>query len=74
MGKDHLKCHRPDSIILLAFKKYNLNKIFSTDKAFRECAKLLGMNSKGLPSLDYTLSRELKKMFDYKKKKKFKNY
>ena len=68
MNKEHLKCHIPDSIILLAFKKADINKIISTDESFRECAKFLGINSESLPSLDYAISRELRKIFDYKKK------
>jgi len=67
-GKEHLKCHTPDSIILLAFKRKGINKVISTDEAFREGASLLGMDSSKLPSLDYAISRELKKIFDYRKK------
>lgn len=73
IGKDYLECHKPDSIILLAFKKYGVNKVISTDEVFREGAKFLGINSSGLPSLDYTISRELKKIFDYKKKRQRKH-
>ncbi len=68
MNKEQLKCHIPDSIILLAFKKANINKIISADESFRECAKFLGMDSESLPSLDYAISRELKRIFDYKKR------
>jgi len=68
MNKERLRCHIPDSIILLAFKKADINKIISTDESFRECAKFLGMDSESLPSLDYSISRELKRIFDYKKK------
>jgi len=68
MKMDYLKCHKPDSIILLAFKKCGINKIISTDEAFRICAEFLGINASKLPSLDFAISRELKKIFDYKKK------
>ena len=67
-AKDYLKCHRPDSIILLAFKKCNVNKVISTDESFRECANFLGIDGSGLPSLDYTISRELRRIFDNKRK------
>lgn len=68
IGKEHLICHTPDSIILLAFKKENINKIISTDESFKICASFLGIDGSSLPSIDYALSRELKKIFDYKKK------
>lgn len=68
MNKENLKCHIPDSIILLSFKKANINKVISTDESFRECAKFLGIDGEGLPSLDYAISRELRKIFDYKKR------
>lgn len=68
MNKERLKCHVPDSIILLAFKKANINKVISTDESFRECAKFLGIDSESLPSLDYAISIELKKIFNYKKR------
>lgn len=68
MNKERLKCHVPDSIILLAFKKANINKVISTDESFRECANFLGIDSEGLPPLDYAISRELKRIFNYKKR------
>ncbi len=67
-GKEHLKCHVPDSIILLAFKEKGISKVISTDEAFREGANLLGMNGSGLPSLDHTIARELKRIFNQKRK------
>jgi|GEM_PF-2133290 len=67
-----LTCHKPDSIILLAFKKCNINKVLSTDESIKEGAKLLGMDGAGLPSLDYIISKKLKGMFDYNYKKEFK--
>lgn len=70
MGKEYLRAHRPDSIILLAFKRANINKVISTDEAFRECAKFLGIDGAGLPSLDYAVSRELRQIFGSKRRYK----
>jgi predicted nucleic acid-binding protein len=72
-GKSGLKCHCPDSIIILAFKKCGINRVISTDLSFRESAILLGMDGSSLPSLDAAISRKLRQAFDYKKsyKKKF---
>ena len=70
MGKENLTCHKPDSIILLAFSKCQINKVISTDEAFREAAKFLNIDGAGLPSLDMVISRELRKIFNYKRKKK----
>lgn len=63
------ECHKPDSYILLAFKKCGINKVFSTDLGFREAAKLLGMDSSGLPSLDYVISRKLRDSFHKRRKR-----
>lgn len=68
MNKENLKCHLPDSIILLSFKKVNINKVISTDESFTWGAKFLGIDEESLPSLDYAISRELRKIFDYKKR------
>jgi predicted nucleic acid-binding protein len=68
LGREYLNCHKPDSIILLAFKKSNVNKIISTDEVFREGAKILKIDVEGLPSLSSKISKELKKFFDYKKR------
>lgn len=68
IGNDYLECHKPDSIIILAFKKININRIISTDKSFRESAKFIGIDSESIPSLDSKISSELRKIFDYKKK------
>ncbi len=68
LGKNYLKCHIPDSIILLSFKRANINKVISTDEAFRLCATFLEIDSESIPSLDYKISRELRKIFDYKKR------
>ncbi len=70
IGRDDLKCHKPDSIILLAFQKMQINKVFSTDEAVRECAQMLGIDGSGIPSLNHAISRELRKLFDYKRKHK----
>ena len=69
MNKLYLRCHKPDSIILLSFKKRGINKVISTDEAFRICATFLGMDGASMPSLDAVISRELRKVFDYRKKK-----
>ncbi|MDO8460255.1 MAG: PIN domain-containing protein [Nanoarchaeota archaeon] len=69
MRKTYLECHKPDSIIVLSFKKRGINKVISTDEAFRICATFLGMDGASLPSLDAIISRELRKVFDYRKKK-----
>ena len=69
MGKTYLECHKPDSIIVLSFKKRGINRVISTDESFRICAKFLGMDSASIPSLDAAISRELRKVFDYRKKK-----
>lgn len=69
IGKERLKCHKPDSIIILAFHKCGINKILSTDESFREAAKFLGIDSFGLPSINKTISRELYKMFNLNKYK-----
>ena len=69
--KDYLKCHKPDSIILLAFKKCRINKIISTDESFRRCAKFMNIDASSIPSLDKAISREFKKIFNYKKKRKY---
>ncbi len=60
-GKDYLDCHSPDSVILLAFKKWGINKIYSTDEAFRIGAQHLGMDGSGLPSFDKLLRDKLRK-------------
>lgn len=70
IGKEYLKCHKPDSIILLAFRKINVNRIISTDEVFREGAKFLGLDGENIPSLSSNISRELRKIFDYKRKHK----
>lgn len=70
IGKPYLKCHKPDSIILLAFKKVNISRIISTDEAFREGAKFLGIDGGSLPSLNSKISKELRRIFDYKRKYK----
>ena len=67
----YLKCHKPDSIILLSFKKKYINKIISTDEAFRRCAEFLEIKSTNIPSINATISRELRKLFDYKRKNKY---
>ena len=69
MGKTYLECHKPDSIIVLSFKRRGINKVISTDEAFRICATFLGMDGTSMPSLDAVISRELRKVFDYRKKK-----
>ena len=69
MGKTYLECHKPDSIIVLSFKRRGINKVISTDEAFRICATFLGMDGASMPSLDAVISRELRKVFDYRKKK-----
>src|SRR3989344_4102295 len=68
IGKDYLKCHKPDSIIILAFKKIKINRVISTDESFRESAKFIGIDSETIPSLNSKISSELRKIFDYKKK------
>jgi len=70
MGKEYLECHKPDSIILLAFRKINVNRVISTDEVFRESAQFLGLDGVGLPSLNSKISKELRKIFDYKRKHK----
>jgi len=70
MNRKDLECHQPDSIILLAFNKCGINKVISTDKSVRESAKLLGMDGSSLPSLNYTISRKMKQIFNYKHKHK----
>lgn len=69
-GKEYLRCHKPDSIILLAFRKVNVNRVISTDEAFREGAKFLGLDGGNIPSLSSKISGELRKIFDYKRKHK----
>ena len=69
IGKIYLECHRPDSIIVLSFKKRGINKVISTDETFRICAIFLGMDGASMPSFDAIISRELRKIFDYRKKK-----
>jgi len=69
-GKEYLECHKPDSIILLAFRKVKINRVISTDEAFREGAKFLGLDGENIPSLNSKISRELKRVFDYKRKHK----
>ena len=69
MGKNYLECHKPDSIIILSFKKRGINKVISTDEAFRFCATILGMDGASIPSLDAVISRELRKVFDYRRNK-----
>lgn len=68
--KVDFKCHKPDSIIILAFKRNGINKVISTDSSFRESAKLLGMDAEGIPSMDAVISRKLKELFDYKRNKR----
>lgn len=68
-NKPNLKCHKPDSIILLVFKKFGINKVISDDYPFRESAKHLGIDSERLPSLDQKISSELRKLFGRGKKK-----
>ena len=70
MVKEYLKAHRPDSIILLSFKRSHINKIISTDESFRECAKFLGIDGSSLPSLDHAVSRELRQIFGSKRRYK----
>lgn len=65
-----LKCHRPDSFILLSYKKEGINKVISTDESFRESAKFLGIDGEGLPSLNSVISRKLRGFFEYRKHKK----
>lgn len=55
------KCHYPDSLILLIFKKHGINKIYSTDECFRECAKFLRIDSSSLPNLDSKLKKQFRK-------------
>ena len=69
IGKTYLECHKPDSIIVLSFRRRGINKVISTDEAFRICATFLGMDGTSMPSLDAVISRELRKVFDYRKKK-----
>ena len=73
-GKITLKCHPPDSIILLGFRKRGINKIISDDESFRESAKHLGIDTERLPSLDMQVSKQLRFIFNkgkkfYKKKR-----
>lgn len=68
MKMENLECHPPDSLILLAFKKFGINKIWSTDMSFRSGARFLGMDSEGLPSLDYNISKKLREIFNSKNK------
>jgi predicted nucleic acid-binding protein len=67
---DFLKCHFPDSLILLAYKKFGINKIYSTDESFKFGGHLLGINIEGLLSLNKTIKRELGKNTKFSKKKK----
>ncbi|MAH50081.1 hypothetical protein CMI37_29950 [Candidatus Pacearchaeota archaeon] len=69
-GKDYLKCHMPDSLILLAFKKWGINKVHSTDEIVRICAQFLGMDGAALPSFDKAITRALKGNTKYYKKKR----
>lgn len=69
-NKDDLKCHCPDSIIILAFYKSNINKIYSTDKSFRESSKLKGIDSNNFPTFNYAINREIRKLYNYKKWKR----
>ena len=68
LNKTNLKCHFPDSFILLSYQKSGINKIISTDLSFRESAQLLNIDGASLPSLNYNISREFKKIFNYKYK------
>ena len=63
------ECHPPDSIIVLAFKKWGINKIISTDLGFRESAKFLGIGGTSLPSLNSVISRKLRSLYNNKRKK-----
>ncbi len=71
IGRDYLSCHKPDSIILLAFKNCGINKVISTDESFRECAKFLGMDGEGIPSFNSLVNKELRRIFGYKKRKRY---
>jgi len=66
-GKGYLKCHPPDSIILLAFKKFGINRVLSTDEAVRICASYLKLDSSSIPSFSKATSDELRKIFGKKK-------
>lgn len=72
IDKIYLECHKPDSIILLSFKKKGINKVISTDESFRLCAGFLGIDSKSLPNLDAAVSRALREIMDYRKKNRYK--
>lgn len=63
-NKPYLKCHAPDSIIVLGFAKEGINKIISTDESFRESAKILGIDGERLPNLNDIIKRQLRKTFD----------
>ena len=67
-NKSYLKCHPPDSIIVLGFAKGCINKVISTDESFRESAKILGIDGERLPNLNDIIRRQLKKTFDRKYK------
>ena len=68
LNRKDLKCHRPDSIIVLAYKKAGINKVISTDNSFRETAKFLGIDGEKLPSLDNAISKKLRRLQEGKRK------
>lgn len=70
LNKKYLKCHWPDSLILLGFKKLGVNKVISTDEGFRICAIFLGMDGSSIPSLNTKIKRELRSNYVKKYKKK----
>ena len=68
-GKSGLHCHKPDSIILLGFKRIGVNKIISDDGSFREAARCLGIDSERIPSLNHKISKQLRELFGKRKKR-----
>ncbi|MBS3095191.1 type II toxin-antitoxin system VapC family toxin [Candidatus Woesearchaeota archaeon] len=66
---EDFQCHRPDSIILLTFRKYRINKVISTDRAFRKCAEFLDMDAESMLSLDSALKRKMRDIFGRKNRR-----
>lgn len=66
--KQHnIEFHIPDCWIIADFKKYGINKVYSTNNHFLDACKLFGIDAVKFPTFERELKNQLKKMFSRKK-------
>lgn len=61
--------HIPDSWIIADFKKNGINKVYSTNRHFREACKVLGIDGAPFPTYDRALDNQIRNALGVRKTK-----